>query len=723
MANFPVPFSDYGSTHLDIDSQKRINLYPNSKQGLRQFPALVNFGNVTVVATEIDTYDFTSEKSAASGVYLSANGERLLIGSVAGSSEVIQQYSLSIPFDISAGSIEDTTNTYDVTATPDTPTFTTSHVYLTPDGTQLQYCLSGQTFIYYANLTIANDISTAVYTGRVDMNDTPVGSPSLTLTNVTGFYWADGNTLFFVAASEVIYKRVMSTGTAYRIDGRDTPAAATGSASDGATSPDFFGISISKDGLQCRVVNNLTNDVRILTFTTAFDVSTLVFASELGINGAAVKVGLYYTDADQVFYTIDTTNNQVEKFAVGGAGRGQLKMAGILYVVIGEALFSVSSTGIATSLGAILNQPEAVQMETDGTQLVITTGTTIYLYKVVGGLTTITDASINDTSTSSAYMDLRFHYQQPNGQFLTSALNDAATISALDFATAESFSDDIVRMYAHNKLLYLMGDTFSEIWKTTGVGRPPLARQQVIERGIIGKNAMTSIDNRIYFMDQERRVNVMSGAQYEPVESPGMNREIANYSIVNDAIFTSYVIDRENFIEINFPDANTSWTYHEKTGQWNKRVGINGNRINSIAYENIYGGVIALDGDGGQLYRLEEGVYLDSGNPITRIIDSALINSNQLGVPDQKLSIATARIRYLTSAPAVIDVSVAKDGDLSTFGTVISNSVTDGGVLTIHRFPGGVCRECVIRISTSSDAKVDILDLSIEATLQEDSND
>jgi len=584
---------------------------------------------------------------------------------------------------------------------------------------QLQYCLLGETYIYYATLTTAFDISTATYTGRISLAYTGITIVS----QVTGFHWADANNLFFTDQGSQVLRReyVADYGNDYYINGRSVNSVQSKNLASG--SEDFFGISVSLDGYEIRIIDNISLELDIATSSTALDLSGFSITGSAGIATTDTIRDVVYANGDKLFYTIDLTNNLIEKYSVGGAGRGQITMGGILYVVLGSALYSVANTGDATSIGTISNDPENVQMETDGTQLVVCTGDTIYLYTVSGGLTTITDPDIDDTASSSAYMDLRFHYQQPNGQFLASALNDASDINALDFATAESFSDNLVSVHAHNQLLYLMGETFSEIWKTTGVGRPPLARQQVIERGIIGKNAITSIDNKIYFMDQERRVNVMSGAQYEPVVISGLDAEVSDYTIVSDVIFSSYVVDRENFIEMNFPAANRSWTYSERTGKWCKREGALSQRFNAFSYSNIYGKTICLDHSNGKLYELKDSEYQDDGNSITRTIDSIVINSDKLGKPQEKISITRTYVRYNCSSSTVITVSVAKDGNLDDFSQSVSNTVSGSGIITLHRFPSGVCREAIIRISSTSDSKVDILSLAIDATTQKDSND
>jgi len=66
----PVPFSTYESTRLGADTQRRVNVYSNSKRGVRQFPGIVEFSDFGV-PTFLQTSDPFS-------VHLELNGGDLL---------------------------------------------------------------------------------------------------------------------------------------------------------------------------------------------------------------------------------------------------------------------------------------------------------------------------------------------------------------------------------------------------------------------------------------------------------------------------------------------------------------------------------------------------------------------------------------------------------------------------------------------------------------------
>lgn len=117
-----------------------------------------------------------------------------------------------------------------------------------------------------------------------------------------------------------------------------------------------------------------------------------------------------------------------------------------MYQVTGSSLYSIDSGGNALFLGNISNDPKPVVMATDANQLIICTGgnPSAYVYTVSGGLVEISDADLL-TTQSVAFLDSRFIFDQPNGYFVVSALNDGTSINSLDFAQAEALPDDIRR--------------------------------------------------------------------------------------------------------------------------------------------------------------------------------------------------------------------------------------------------------------------------------------
>ncbi|TFH49494.1 MAG: hypothetical protein E4H01_04165, partial [Lysobacterales bacterium] len=182
-----------------------------------------------------------------------------------------------------------------------------------------------------------------------------------------------------------------------------------------------------------------------------------------------------------------------------GPIRGIKYMKTNRYVVSGSELYGPSLIGTIEGSGL-------VSMATNGTQLVIVVSTNdAYVYDVTNGLRKITDTDWPGASTVD-YIDGYFLFNEPDtGIFFISALNDATDIDALDFASAESAPDNLVRVFVDHREVWLMGEDTCEIWTNTGAALFPFERIEgaINEKGIRGKFSVTKTDNSIYWVDRD----------------------------------------------------------------------------------------------------------------------------------------------------------------------------------------------------------------------------
>lgn len=412
----------------------------------------------------------------------------------------------------------------------------------------------------------------------------------------------------------------------------------------------------------------------------------------------------------------DTTSTQISAsdgaltvaIQAGGIDRGMHVMDGVLYVVSGPSLYSVDSLGAGTYLAAIAGT-DPVVMSSNGSKLVISAGSKSYQYTTGGGLAEITDGDL-DTNYTNAYIDSRFVFEQPSGQFVVSEINDPTDINALDFATAEAFSDDILRVFALNRLVYLFGAESIEMWYTSGVGRPPLDRQSVLQHGIVGRYAVSAIDDTIYFIDDKRRPHIMEGSAHKPlIISSAIGDAWDSYSAASmtSARVQAYAIEQENFIDFIFPVDGKVWTYHEASGEWFEKT------FKTTTLINVYNEIIAADYDAKKLYRLDKDNYQIDGSSMSRVKDLPLLTSEIFGPGGQSMLFNTLKLHFRTSGEAEINVSLSKD--TQTFGT--SRTVTVNGNKTVELSRWGKAREAIFRIETSANADVDILDAAIDGEI------
>jgi len=249
------------------------------------------------------------------------------------------------------------------------------------------------------------------------------------------------------------------------------------------------------------------------------------------------------------------------------------------------------------------------------------------------------------------------------------------------------------------------------------VGNTRLSRQKVLEHGLIGTYAIDSIDDTIYFVDEQRRLSRIRGLEYAPIKIKGLGPEFESYSTVSDCIVNAFSFEQENFIDITFPTQDVTWRIHEDSGEVVKAEDTSGNRVRAAAYLNVYGDTYAVDRSNGKVYQFSASTYQDDGSAVTRTLYSPNITSETLGSSDRRFVLNAMMLEYETSASSDIDVSISKDGG-TTFGT--ARTITVNG-RNLSRLPSwGMATDVIVKIETNANAKVDILGLSVEVEFLDD---
>ena len=224
-------------------------------------------------------------------------------------------------------------------------------------------------------------------------------------------------------------------------------------------------------------------------------------------------------------------------------------------------------------------------------------------------------------SGSLAVMDTYFIVTKGN-QFQPSAADDGTNWDALNFATKEGYSDDIVTAFSDHRELWLFGQRDAEVWYDAGTSPFPFAQvpSGYLETGCGAAASPAKVDESIFWFTDKGQV--VRAVQYSPqvVSSRRMEWNIAQYSRTDDAIgWRSLYRAREQY-NLCFPTAGATWTYEPSTLQWHRRtsMGNTGNwRANCCTmFQNMW---LVGDYENGIIYQLDENNYTDNGQPIKRI--------------------------------------------------------------------------------------------------------
>lgn len=312
-------------------------------------------------------------------------------------------------------------------------------------------------------------------------------------------------------------------------------------------------------------------------------------------------------------------------FATAGDGpiRGAVTADGKGYVVSGVELYSVTAAGVATLIGAVPGSGRCTLIEND-TQLVV-------MHSEGWHVLTLADSSYGavsgaPTTAQGTYQDAYVVFPQDNGTYGWTAIGNAQSLDALDFASAEAQPDPIIAVLSDHRELWLFGTETTEIAQTSGDDELVFTRTAMIEYGCAAKYTPAKSDNTVFWLGRNASGQgvVYRADGYSPsrISSHALETAIKGYGDLSDAWGYTYTDSGHTFYVLTFP-GHATWKYDASTRRWthwayrNTSTGLleahRGNAYMFLGGEHIVG-----DRETGALYVLDLDAYTDNGDPIYR---------------------------------------------------------------------------------------------------------
>ena len=390
-----------------------------------------------------------------------------------------------------------------------------------------------------------------------------------------------------------------------------------------------------------------------------------------------------------------------------GLNRGMFAHLGVLYKLTGTTLSSVDASGVRTTLGTIPGDGRAV-FAGFGTSIVFTANSVAYTWNGTT-LTTASDADF-ETPQTVAVLNNRAIYDGDNGRFCVSDVGNALSINALNYSTAESKADNLLRPYTFGTVAYMFGsETIEQWWNDTSVSDPPYSR---IEGGTIeiGLGAVYSIDNddrNIYFFADDNQVYSLTNGAPVPLLPKVIVREIAAFTTKSDAVGWTMQIDGQWFYVLKFPSADRTFIF-PRGGEWFElSSGVVGGRYLGDSYSFCYGKHLIAE-EGGNIYELDPDTYDENGAVIRRVRTLSPVHGGLFGVDGKEIEIAYLKLIGKTGtgiisgqgSDPVVMLEYSNDGE--NFSTEIWGNVGEMGQTAEVIFDIGESHEnWIFRISST----------------------
>jgi len=422
-------------------------------------------------------------------------------------------------------------------------------------------------------------------------------------------------------------------------------------------------------------------------------------------------------------YVLESFAGQKLFGTIGSVGRGIFYHNSLLYRVAGTSLYSVNSSGTHVLLGSIPGTERCI-FDAIGTDIIVVTERKAYIYNG-SSVSEVTDSDL-ESPDSVTVLNNQAIYDGNEDNFGVSDVGDASSINGLNYASAESRSDNLVRVYAFDQVVYMMGETTTELWWNSGVGQPPFDRVEggIVEVGLGAIHAVTNTKENLFFFGNDRKVYAVKGSTASAITTEPLVRTFQSYSTVNDAIMWSMNMRDQDFIVLTFPTENKTFVL-PIGGQWFEwSSGVEGSRNIANSYTYAYGKHIVEDYSNGNLYELDFDTYTENANAIVRLRDSAPLHGGLFGAPGRTLFMNKLEIILETGvgingsgqgSDPVIMVSFSDDGG-KTFSTETWGSIGKLGEFQwkVELFCLGSFTSRIIRIKTSDPVYYSIVDASVD---------
>ena len=323
--------------------------------------------------------------------------------------------------------------------------------------------------------------------------------------------------------------------------------------------------------------------------------------------------------------------------------RGWIAVGDLYYLVHRGTLYSVNNAGTATTLGTLNTTSGRVDMAYDGTLILMVDGTNGYTLTLPSTFAQIGDADFPNGANTCAWLDGQFIVDDGDSdQFFISA--NGTAWDALDFATAESNPDGLVRVFADNGEVVLGGSSTFEFWGSSGDADFPFSaiKGATQEFGLAARWSLCKFNSGLAALVKpasggQVQVAFFTGYVPKPISSQEVDSLINDYATVSDATFYAYMLGGHPMLQCNFPSAGKSWLYDASTGMWTPlEYGLNGARHRGEMALDYLNKTIIADYSTGDIYNLDADTYTDNGTAIAReIVSKHIFNGNARTIIDQ----------------------------------------------------------------------------------------
>lgn len=411
-----------------------------------------------------------------------------------------------------------------------------------------------------------------------------------------------------------------------------------------------------------------------------------------------------------------------------GPIRGMHQAGNFGWVVSGNTLYRIGRTGIFVANGTVPGTAR-VHMEHNDTQLVVMheSGWLVVNYTTFG--TAVPSGA--PTTAQGTYQDSYIVFPNANGTYGWTAIGNATSLDALNFASAEAQPDPIVAVLSDHREVWLFGDTTTEVAQTSGDADLVFTRTAILEYGCVAKYSPAKSDETIFWLgrNENGQGTVFRAEGYSPsrISTHALESAMDGYGDLSEAWGYCYQQNGHTLYVLTFPGYAT-WAFDASCQRWTQLTYMapsTGERQQHRANAYMFYGGMHLVGDheSGKIYQLDLDTFTDNGDYIERERAVACIENENRWLRHERFELMAEMGVGLdgdTTAPGanpkwLLDWS---DDGCRTWSNARELSIGRLGQYRLRAFARrlGLSRNRVYRVRTSEPVKLSIYGANLDAT-------
>lgn len=274
----------------------------------------------------------------------------------------------------------------------------------------------------------------------------------------------------------------------------------------------------------------------------------------------------------------------IQRNAVSGEYRGSIETNDRAFIVFGANLYEVSASYSLTLRGTLVTSTGHVSMSYGLSQLVMVDGSNLYVLTLSSSAFVQVVTAAFTGATTVDFIDNYFVLTKDRSgeQFQITAINDATSIDALDFASAESSPDDLVGHIVVQAGILLFGTLTCELWVDTGATDFPFERSRGsgFQVGLMAAASLMLVDNGPMWVGRDKQgsgiVYRLVGGQPQRISTMAIEQALQASSDLASARAWSYQDKGVTFYAINAPGLTSTWVYEVASAEWHERCDLDG---------------------------------------------------------------------------------------------------------------------------------------------------